>query len=108
MMHCYFVSATVAVPVVVAQCTIDMWVPVLVAAIHVRPTMMVIVPTSAFDAIVKTLPLHCAKFSRRRIPPPLIHIAPVLRSSRICVRWRRSDDPRDQHQYWKSKPFESH
>lgn len=72
MTHGHVVSPTIAFPVVGTRGGIHVRMPVLFAPVYVRRTMVIEILASAFDAIVKTLPLYFAKFARRCIPASLI------------------------------------
>jgi len=86
-LHGHVVSAAETFAVIVTRRWIHMRMPVFFASVDVGRTMMIEVLASAFDATVKTLPLHIAKFGRRRVPAAVIlNVYRSLWGSSICFR----------------------
>jgi len=108
--HCNVISTTETLAIVLTYRRIYVRMAVFFAVIYVRHTMMIEVLARAFNAVVKALPLHIAKFGRRRIPPRLILrvTRALLRSGGIRSPVKRTCQT-DCHTYQRhSKPFELH
>jgi hypothetical protein len=66
-------------------------VPILVAIVDIRLTVILIITARAFNAVVEAATLHVVPCVRRTIPViSILTDAEGLRAGRSCVdRWRR-------------------
>ena len=69
--HCCFIAATEAFAVVCPGASGNVRMAVLVTITDVGSAMVVVVPASALDAVVESLPLDVAKFLWRHVPVPV-------------------------------------
>ena len=84
MVHGCLIAVPETFTVIFASAGRYMRMPILIAIVYVRGAMMIEVPTSAFNAVVKTLALNVAEFGWRRIPTAVIPVVVLV----IARRWR--------------------
>src|SRR6185369_12723359 len=77
--HSLLISAAESLPVVLTCAPLDMRMAILIAIIHIRPTMLVVILARALDPVVIALALNFAKLAGRSIPSTFI--------LRIARRW---------------------
>lgn len=78
--HGGVVTTAETVAIIIARRAIYVGMAVLFVIVRARPMVMVEVPASGFDAVMKALALHVAKIGRRLVPAALS--LPVSRSLR--------------------------
>ena len=95
MRHSPLIAAAEPFPIGIAIFVPDVGVTILIVILNIRVAMMFEVMAGCFDAIVKALPLHIAKFLRGLIP-----VAMILR----CARYSRTRSSRVGFDHCRAHP----
>jgi len=92
MIHRYLIASAKTFAVVVAGAGRNVRVTILIAVVNVSSPVVIKVLASAFDPIVKSLPLYIFELLRRVVPSAILSIS---RSRQRKLRSRKKDGSRE-------------